>query len=277
MKTYDATRGVDTLVTAIENLYSVGIGAIIFFLVSLALVFVIKRVDTSPTLRVVRRKPLIVPALIFLLAVVMVPRERIGPPPDMLFNYVTHDFATSYSTDFSLYDIEPYLARARVTYTYQMEIDEIIRFNVLVYQGTTVVANITTNMYRTSEYQLETVHSTFELPYGNYTLRFSQTVLNLDGYPTLRHRYVHLIFEQVQNLQWVDESILWDQCILFLIFSGLSLLFIGIYLTDHTEDNEVERERYERKKRGERNYSYWRADRRRTKNRQWAERMRDKR
>ncbi len=269
--------GVDNLVTAFENLIAVGSGAVILFLVTLAIIVIIKRIDVSSALRIIRRKPLIVPALIFLLAVAIVPRQRIGPPPDLMYNYVAHDYTISFATDFQMYNMEPYLSRARVTYTYQMETEEFIECNVLVYQNGSVVANVTTTMYKLDGYQLESFHSIFDLSYGNYRLYFTQTIYTLDGLPSTRHHTVHLIFEQMQDLQWVDESILWDQYILFLLAGGFVLVILGIYVTDHNEDNEVERERYERKKRGERNYPYWRADRRRSRNRQWSERMREKR
>lgn len=238
---------------------------------------IVKRFDSSSTLRILRRKLLLVPALIFLLAVVVIPRERIGPPPDLQFNYILHDFTLSFSAEFQVYDIEPYLPRIRVTYSYQIESDEIISCNLLVLQDESVVANVTTNMYRLPDPQSESSHSVFDLSYGNYSLFFTQIIFTPDGYPTTHHRNVHVVLEQMQDPQWIDESILWDQYFLFLILSGFSFLFIGIYVTDHAEDNEIERERYERRKRGERNYPYWRADRRKYRKQQWAERMREKR
>ncbi len=265
------------MLTAIENFVAVGIVTSVTFFISIVIIIFIKRLSTSSNLRIVRRKPLLVPAIIFLLVIFVSPGERIGPPPELPHNSITGDYIISFVRDFQVYELEPYLGRVTVTYFYGIDLDEIISCNVIVSQTDSVVANVTTNILKHESAETESAHSTFDLPYGNYTLRFTQVVLDLYGNPTTRRRNVHVLFEQLQDLQWIDEALLWDQYRLVLILTGMALLVFGIYLTDHKEDNEVERERYERKRRGERNYPYWRADRRKVKERQWAERMRDKR
>ncbi len=253
---------------AVENLFSVSFTTVAFFLLALFLIFFLRRFHHSPELRTIKRKPLIIPAIVFLIIVPIAPHQHIGPPLGMESNTYSRYLHYQLTTMFTVYEQEPYLPRVRAEYSYPLHSDEIIECTVLVYLDDFLLENITSSItYSGSPEQLSTTHTTFDLSPGNYSLVFSQRVLQADGSPTPYIRAVDLIFFQLQDYTWIEVSFQWDQYLLVLYIIGIALFLIGLYVTDHNFDTPEEKERYQRHKNGERNYPYSRSYRRKMKHR----------
>lgn len=248
---------------AVENLLSVSMSAVVSFFFTWLLIYLLAKVHKGREFHLIKRKPLIIPALVFILVVVFVPRQHIGPPPGLESNAIHLELQRNAYADFEAYDWTPYIPRARVDYSYHLQHAEIIECSLLVYENGNLVTNVTTSIYYSGNpNRLSSAHSTFDLNPGNYTLSFSQRVLNSDGAPTPFFRIVSASFYQLQDYEWIDVSLQWEQYLLVLFVSGFGLLLFGIYATDHSQDTPEEKERYDRKRRGEHNYPYSRAYRR---------------
>ena len=248
---------------AVENLFSVSFSAVAFFLIALVMVRILKRTHKAPEFRLVKRKPLLIPAIIFLLILPFTPRQHIGPPPGMESNAILNQLGGRLEVSFEVYEWAPYLPRIRIDYSYPLEREEIIECTVLVCKNEALIQNSTAEIhYSGASYRLSTALSTFDLAPGNYSLIFTQRVLRADGTPTLYIRNVLLSFSQLQDYAWIEISLQWEQILLVLYIAGVGLLLLGIYYTDHRFDTPDEYERYQRRKNGERNYPYDRGYRR---------------
>jgi len=253
--------------TAIQNLVTVGSTAVIFFLIASFFILVLKRNKNKQNLRFIKRKHLLVPALVFLLMLAIAPGEHIGPPPDQMTNAIITEFRNSFSDSFDVAEVEPYLPRVRVEFSYYMTFPEICECTLLVFQEESMIRNISVNLYESSaDYSASSGHATFNLLPGEYQVHITQQLYTLDGIPKIGGRAIQIHLEQIQDLQWVEEDFYWKQYYLVLLIVGFGLLMIGIYITDHSFDTEDEYERYLRKKNGYRNYPYSRLYRRSQKN-----------
>ncbi|MFW9850231.1 MAG: hypothetical protein ACFFF4_13925, partial [Candidatus Thorarchaeota archaeon] len=118
---------------AVENLFSVSFTTVAFFLLALLLVFFFKRFHHSPEFRTIKRKPFIIPAIVFLIIVPLAPHHHIGPPLGMESNTYSGELQHQLTTMFNVYEQEPYLPRVRAEYSYPLHREEIIECTVLVY------------------------------------------------------------------------------------------------------------------------------------------------
>ncbi|MDF1540664.1 MAG: hypothetical protein P1Q69_17335, partial [Candidatus Thorarchaeota archaeon] len=226
--------------TAIQNLFMVSSIGVVVFLLSSIFILVLKRNGNRQSLRLIKRKYMLVPALVFLLMLVVAPQDHIGPPPDMMTNAIISEYRNSLSEPFNVSDVEPYLPRVRVEYYYYMSFPEICECILFVYQGETVIQNVSVELYQASDYNPSMGHATFNLPPGNYQVHFAQQLYTLDGTPRIGGREIHVHLEQIQDLQWVEEDFYWKQYYLLLFITGFGLLMSGIWVTDHSFDTEDE-------------------------------------
>ncbi|MFW9850045.1 MAG: hypothetical protein ACFFF4_12985, partial [Candidatus Thorarchaeota archaeon] len=151
-------------------------------------------------------------------------------------------------------------------YSYPLHREEIIECTVLVYLDDFLLENITSSItYSGSPDQLSAAHITFDLSPGNYSLVFSERVLQADGNITPFFRTVQLSFFQLQDYTWIEVSFQWDLYLLALYIMGIVLFLVGLYVTDHNYDTPEEKERYQRHNNGERHYPYSRKYRRKMK------------
>lgn len=200
-------------------------------LVVMVLSFV-SRHRTPPQERgVLKKMPLLLPAFAFIIALLL--SYQILPLPILAYrggNEVRALFPNERSAELEVYDAHDiYYNRIDAYVGMGLNPDESLRVDLSVYEGVTLVAAMTLNLYPPSTYHYMEDEDSVAVTPGLYNISIACTFYD-DGIPQPEDPYVTIRFSQPSREEMIQELVNWSSYQFFLNLAAIAFVMFGLCL-----------------------------------------------